>query len=171
MGAGRPSSYRSDFAEQAEKLCRLGATDENLADFFGVCAKTIANWKDAEPEFLQALKSGKAPADTEVTDALFQRARGFRWTEQQAVKYRPGKGGEDVKVIEVERVVPPDTTACIFWLKNRRPDLWRDTQRQELTGANGGPIEHTISDREAAREMLDRAFGAAGDGGGGAADA
>jgi len=125
--------------------------------------KTIANWKDAEAEFLQALKSGKAPADAEVTDALFQRARGFRWTEQQAVKYRPSNGTEDVKVIEVERMVPPDTVACIFWLKNRRPDLWRDTQRQELTGAGGGPIETAgLSPEErraAAKRLLDETFG------------
>jgi hypothetical protein len=152
------------------RSCAVSVRHGELADFFGVSEQTINAWKSAHPEFLESLKEGKSSADAEVTDALFQRARGFRWAEQQAVKYRPGKGGEDVKVIEVERVVPPDTIACIFWLKNRRPDLWRDVQRQEHTGANGGPIETaalTPEERRArAKALLDRVFGATGSGGG-----
>src|SRR4051794_20120194 len=109
MGAGRPSSYRSEFASQAEKLCRFGATDKDatdkeMADFFGVAESTLNLWKAEKPEFSESLKSGKSSADAEVTDALFQRARGFRWTEQQAVRCRPGNGGEDVKLVEVECV-------------------------------------------------------------------
>jgi hypothetical protein len=168
MGAGRPSAYRSKYAGQAEKLCRLGATDRELSDFFGVAENTIANWKAEYPEFLGSLKNGKARADAEVADKLFRRATGY---EHEAVKIF-NDGGKALVVPFTERY-PPDPTSMIFWLKNRRPDLWRDTQRQELTGAGGGPIETAgLSPEErraAARALLDETFGA--DRNGGAANA
>jgi hypothetical protein len=166
MGAGRPSSYRAEFAEQAAKLCRLGATDAELADFFGVDERTVNNWKNEHDDFFQSLKDGKVRADAEVADKLFRRATGY---EHEAVKvFMPAGASAPVYASYVERY-PPDTTACIFWLKNRRPDLWRDTQRQELTGAGGGPIETVgLSPEErraAARALLDETFGRDGNGG------
>lgn len=137
---GRPSSYRPEYSEQVQKLARLGATDEDLADFFDVAVRTIANWKDEYPEFLQALKDGKAGSDMGVATRLYERALGFEWQEQQAIKVKDVlfengkkiKETERVEVVTIDRVVPPDTTACIFWLKNRRPDKWRDKQDHEL---------------------------------------
>jgi DNA-binding XRE family transcriptional regulator len=158
MGAGRPSAYRPEFAEQAEKLCRLGATDSEMAGFFGVSEQTINAWKDAHPEFLESLKTGKAQADAEVADKLFRRATGY---EHEAVKIF-NDGGTALVVPYTERY-PPDPTSMIFWLKNRRPDLWRDVRQQELTGAGGGPIEvAALSPEErqaAAKRLLDQAFG------------
>lgn len=118
---GRPSLYKAEFAEQASKLCKLGATDIELADFFGVTEKTINNWKTAHPEFLQSLKAGKSLADAEVAEKLFQRATGYK---HDAVKILVVAG----TVAEVPYVehYPPDTTAAIFWLKNRQPAKWRD---------------------------------------------
>ncbi len=117
----RPSKYQPGFAEQAAKLCRLGATDKDLADFFHVTERTLNTWKKQIPEFLQALNGGKALADAEVADRLYQRALGYTHAE------------DDIRVCDgvivttpTTRHYPPDTTACIFWLKNRRPDLWRD---------------------------------------------
>lgn len=136
----RPSSYRTEYADQAEKLCKLGATDKQIADFFGVSEQTVNNWKQAHPEFLESLRSGKELADANVAASLYQRAMGY---SHEAVKIAASPAGEHVAVPYVERY-PPDTTAAIFWLKNRRPDLWRDRHTQEISGPNGGPIE-TVS--------------------------
>ena len=83
MPAGRPSSYRAEYVEQALKLCRLGATDRELADFFDVAESTLNLWKLEHAEFSESLKRGKAEADAEVADKLFRRATGY---SHEAVK-------------------------------------------------------------------------------------
>lgn len=145
---GRPSKYREEFAEQATKLCKLGATDAELADFFEVDVRTIENWKTDQPGFLPALKAGKAVADIEVAEKLHSRATGYSWVEEQAIKVKVGQNQERVEVVEVRREVPPDTTACIFWLKNRRRQHWRDKQDHELTGKDDGPLQHAVENRD-----------------------
>jgi hypothetical protein len=138
MAGGRPSGFKAEFTEQAEKLAKLGATDMEIADFFEVDVRTINRWKISFPEFCQALKAGKDVADDKVIRSLFQRATGF---EHEAVKiFMPANATEPIHTNYREFVVP-DTTACIFWLKNRRPDEWRDKQSNELSGPNGGPIQ------------------------------
>jgi hypothetical protein len=118
----RPSSYKEEYAEQALKLTRLGAIDKDLCDFFHVALSTISKWKLDQPEFSEALKEGKELSDAQIANALFHRARGY---SHPAVKIQMTKTGEVIKT-EYTQHHPPDTTACIFWLKNRRPDLWRD---------------------------------------------
>lgn len=152
---GRPSSYRPEYAEQAYHQCLAGATDAVLAEFFGVAESTINAWKNQYPEFSEAIKSGKAPADGNVASALYNRAVGAEWVEEQAIKcktveYENGKRvreEERVEVVEVTRRAPPDTTAAIFWLKNRRPDVWRDKQDLEHSGSGGGPVEIAVTRR------------------------
>ncbi len=148
MPGGRPTSFKADYAKQAEKLCALGATDEDLADFFKVSIRTISNWKSEHDEFLQALKGGKDNADTRVERSLYQRAIGYT---SDAVHFASYQGV--VTQTPYREHVPPDTTAMIFWLKNRRPDLWRDKNIQEHTGADGGPIDIALTDEETARRM------------------
>ncbi|MEZ2795613.1 terminase [Escherichia ruysiae] len=132
----RPTKYQEAYAEQARKLCLLGYTDDELADFFEVSEATINNWKLEYPEFLESIKKGKAVADAEVSDRLYQRAMGFVAPDI------------DIRVIEnrivetpLEKYYPPDTTAAIFWLKNRQKDKWRDKVDHELTGKDGGAIQ------------------------------
>lgn len=133
---GRPSSYRPEYAEQTYKLALLGATDEDLANFFGVSVQTIHNWTDRHPEFVESRKKGKAHADAKVAESLYRRAIGY---EHEAVKITThAETGHTTITPYIERY-PPDTTAAIFWLKNRRPDLWRDKQVQEHTG-DGLPV-------------------------------
>jgi hypothetical protein len=108
---GRPTDYDKAYPEQARKLCLLGYTDLEMADFFSVCEATINNWKIAHPEFLESIKKGKVFADTDVVTSLHDKA------------------------------LDGDTTAMIFWLKNRQPKKWRDKQeiKQEVN-VTGAPL-------------------------------
>lgn len=134
---GRPSKYKPEYAEQAEKLCKLGATDKEIADFFEVGESTLNRWKEAHAEFRESLKTGKEAADERVERSLYHRAIGYT---HEAVKLFQYEG----RVIEqaYDERYPPDTTAAIFWLKNRRPAEWRDRVQQEISGPNGGPVQH-----------------------------
>jgi len=122
---GRPSSYKPEYAEQAEKLCKLGATDKEMADFFETTEQTINAWKKAHPEFLESLKRGKQEADANVAERLYQRATGY---SHAAVKIVANATTGDVVQVPYTEHYPPDTTAAIFWLKNRAPQQWRDRQ-------------------------------------------
>lgn len=127
MARGRPSSYKPEFAEQTRKLCELGATDAEIADFFEVSKATITTWKAAHPDFLASLKAGKDLADERVERSLYHKAIGYTF---EAVKIFPGGADGPVYAPYTEHV-PPDTTACIFWLKNRRQQQWRDVHKHE----------------------------------------
>lgn len=126
----RPTKYNKVFAEQARKLCLLGATDADLADFFGVHEDTINEWKKRHKEFSVSIKAGKDQADSEVADRLYQRARGFEHDSEE-IKVVAG----EVVRVPVRKVYPPDTTAAIFWMKNRQKDKWRD--RHEVDHTSG----------------------------------
>lgn len=128
MPRGRPTSYKPEFAAQAEKLCRLGATDVEIADFFGVTSRAINLWKERHPEFVQSLKAGKEAADERVERSLYHRAIGYSF---DAVKIFQHQG--EAVVVPYREHVPPDTTACIFWLKNRRSADWRDKTDVSVT--------------------------------------
>jgi hypothetical protein len=134
--AGRPSSFKPEYIEQARKLAGLGATDREAADFFNVAESTLYLWKHTQPDFSDALKVGKETADARVEQSLYRRALGY---QHDATKIAVNAAGEVTTVPFVERF-PPDTTAAIFWLKNRRPDEWRDVKASEHSGPNGGPI-------------------------------
>lgn len=132
----RPSKFKPEFVSQAEKLAKLGATDIEIADFFEVEARTLYRWKAENESFCQALKAGKAEADERVERSLYARANGYEHEEV------------DIRVVDkaivqttIRKYYPPDTTACIFWLKNRKPAEWRDKVETELTGKDGGPIQ------------------------------
>lgn len=146
---GRPSKYRLEMVDQARKLSQLGATDRDLADFFSVAISTIALWKVEHAEFSDALKLGKDAADARVERSLYQKAIGY---SHEAVKiFADPKTGAEQVVPYVEHYAP-DTTAAIFWLKNRKPQEWRD--RQELTGADGKDlIPAELSEAEIARRI------------------
>lgn len=133
---GRPTEYLPEYAAEAEAQCKQGATDQELADYFGVDVRTLYRWKNRYPDFCQALKAGKMPADDRVERSLFERAIGY---ERDEVDIRV-VGGEIVQTT-VRKFYPPDTTAAIFWLKNRKPAEWRDKVEQSITGADGGPLQ------------------------------
>ncbi len=134
------SGFRPDFAEQAQTLAQSGATEIEIADILGISRATLAEWKLQHPEFGRALAVGKEPADERVLQSLYQRALGFRYVEQQAVKVKVGPHEERVEVVEVERFVPGDAQACTTWLKNRRPAEWRDKPDPALDRRDGDTI-------------------------------
>ena len=121
----------------------LGATDAELAAAFSVTTTTIGNWKNQHPEFLAALKEGKQEADCTIAASLYERAKGYEYIRQvpfkvKHVKYDNGKRlseTEEVITVDVLEKVPPETTAMIFWLKNRRPVEWRDRRDVDVTSA------------------------------------
>ena len=128
---GRPTSYRDEYAEQARKLCLLSATDEEMAGFFGVSIQTYYDWQKAHPEFLEAITQGKAFADANVADRLYQRAMGY---SHAAVKiFLPAGSTEPVYAEYIEHY-PPDTPAASLWLRNRQPKKWRDKHEVEHGG-------------------------------------
>lgn len=151
-GRGRPSEYRPEYAEQTERLCLLGFTREQLAQFFRVDERTIYRWQQEHAEFCQAIWRGGALADAEVAHALFSRAKGAAVPETHVSNYQ----GE-VTLTDLERHYPPDTSAARLWLKNRQPELWKDKVEVEE--------KPTIAlvDREARRERIEKALEHAAD--------
>lgn len=144
MEVGRPTVYSADFAKQAEKLAALGATDIEIADFFEVDVRTVYRWKHVHEEFCQALNVGKDKADDRVVNSLYQKAIGY---EQDAVKiFMPASATEPVYAPYREKIAP-DTTAAIFWLKNRRKDEWRDRTDVNVTGRIESMPEEAINAR------------------------
>jgi transposase-like protein len=125
-----------------EGWARDGLTDEQIAHNMGISRETLSQWRKKYSDISDTLKKGKEVVDREVENALLQKALGFKETVRKAikckeVKYDNGKRiseKEHIEYAEEEVYVPPDTTAQIFWLKNRRPDKWKDKQDVQVSG-------------------------------------
>lgn len=151
-GPGRNTSYQPEYAEQARKLCLLGHTDIEMADFFGVSEKTIYNWKHAHPAFLQATIDGKTVADAEVANSLYKRATGEEVQLEKVVKASDGS----YEAVRYKSYIPGDANAAFKWLMNRRSKDWREKSELNHTGA----IELTTKEqRDAAVAAAQRADG------------
>ncbi len=142
---GRPTDYRPEYCQKAIDLCERGATDDEIAECFDVSTRTIFRWKAEHPEFCQAIRAGKEIADERVERSLYQMATGRYVVEQQAIKVKRGQYEEEVEVVDVEKFIQPEATAAAFWLKNRKPEQWRDVSRQERTGPDGGPQQLNVT--------------------------
>ncbi|WAX05213.1 hypothetical protein AC844P1_00002 [Anaerostipes phage AC844P1] len=112
-----------------EGWARDGLVDEQIAQNIGIAASTLYEWKKQYPEISEALKKGKEVVDRQVENALLKRALGYKYEEIKTEKTNEGK-----KVTVTVKEVVPDTTAQIFWLKNRKPEQWRDKQQIEHSG-------------------------------------
>jgi len=125
--AHRPNGYRPEFVDVARTVCALGGTDSDLATALGVSTATIKNWRTQNPEFLAAIKEAKHEVfDPLIERRLAERAMGY---EIDLIENKVLSDGSLVQY-PVRKHIPPDVTAMIFWLKNRKPGQWRD--RQEL---------------------------------------
>lgn len=118
-----------------EGWARDGLTNEQIAQNMGISRSTLHEWKDRYSDISDTLKKGKDVVDRQVENSLLKRALGYEYTEttREAVK-DPETGEIDMRITkEVTKQVIPDTTAQIYWLKNRRPDKWRDKPGYEDT--------------------------------------
>ena len=105
-----------------EGWARDGLTDEQIAGNIGINTSTLYDWKNKFPKISEALKKGKEVVDIQVENALLKRALGYDFQETRVEK----SDKDGTKIIQTLKHIPADTTAQIFWLKNRRPDKWRD---------------------------------------------
>ena len=126
---GRPTDYKDEYCDQVEKLCKLGATDKEIGDFFNVTEQTVNNWKNKHGHFFESIKRGKMLADAEVADKLFQRATGYFHPDTKFATHE-GKITDEREYI---KHYAPDPTAAIFWLKNRQSSKWMDKQHNETS--------------------------------------
>lgn len=115
---------------EARELGLSGATEAEAGEHFGVHACTIRKWRSKDPAFDAALRLGEDLADGRVKASLLSRALGYSYRAEEVRVI----GGHAVKV-PVLKHEPPNVTAQIFWLKNRQPDQWRDTQDHKVDGA------------------------------------
>lgn len=126
---GRPTKYEPDFDQLAENYSLLGATDVQMAEYFSVSEVTLNAWKKKHPSFLKSLKRGKDLADSKVAASLYNRALGYSHPDVDI----KAVNGEIVET-DIIKHYPPDTTSCIFWLKNRQSNHWKDKREIENTG-------------------------------------
>jgi hypothetical protein len=124
------TKYNETFPTLAEKYAREGMIDREIAKKLGIGVSTYHLYENRYPEFLEAIKKGKAPVDDDVEKALLKRALGFEYEETMAeysgATPKPGKRAQPSLVRRTKKMVPPDVAAIAFWLKNRRPEKWRD---------------------------------------------
>ena len=135
-----------------EGWARDGLTDEQIAYNMGIHTSTLYEWKKRYKELTEALKKGKEVIDRQVENALLKRALGYKYTE---TKEMAGDDGRTIVTV-TEKEVVPDTTAQIFWLKNRKPKDWRDKQEIETSGETtvNNRVDLTAISTEDLKKML-----------------
>jgi hypothetical protein len=120
-----------------EGWARDGLVDEQIAHNIGITRQTLNEWKKKFPSISDTLKRGKEVVDRQVENALLKRALGYKYDEiTREPKYN--EVNDQIEMMVTKRVtkeVQPDTTAQIFWLKNRKPEVWRD--KQEINHSGG----------------------------------
>ncbi|OTW86383.1 hypothetical protein BK702_15265 [Bacillus thuringiensis serovar cameroun] len=142
-----------------EGWARDGLVDEQIAKNIGVSRATLSNWKNKHPLIARALVRGKEVVDREVENALLKRALGYTYEEVTVLRQEVEEGVfESVEAKRVKRQVPPDTTALIFWLKNRKPDTWRDRREIDHSGEMTQNIEQKIDLSHMTDEELEKAL-------------
>jgi len=129
---GRKGKYTLEMPEKIRHWCMDGLTEKQICGKIGISEQAFSVWKHKYIELVEALKSGKEPVDNSVEDTLLKRAMGYDYEEVSTSVQSKG-GDQYTEVKKVKKHIPPDVTAIIFWLKNRRPGAWRD--KHELTGS------------------------------------
>jgi hypothetical protein len=153
MPAGRPSPYKSEFARIAQRLCRNGATDIEVADILGISVRTFYRWCLLHDDFTAAVRVGKDAADDRVERALYQRAVGYDHVADKVVTPR---GGGPVTVQYMVHV-PADVRAALHWLAIRRPKPWARLPEPpaDIAGIIGEARQRVAQESE--RQMVENA--------------
>lgn len=135
MAKGRYEEWLTDDnLLRIEGWKRNGLSNEQIAHNMGISLTTLKDWKNKYPPILSALKKGKEVVDLEVENALLKSALGHTVKIKKPIKIRTEKQLKDkgkiveehIEYIEEETYIPPSNVAQIFWLKNRKPEMWRD---------------------------------------------
>ena len=132
-----------------EGWARDGLTDEQIASNIGIRRETLYQWKAKYPNISNALKKGKEVVDIEVENALLKRALGYEYEEKRT----EASDRYGAKIVTTTKHVPPDVTAALFWLKNRKPNSWRD--KPDLVQANSSEPLSTLYAALEAEEEID----------------
>lgn len=139
MAKSKWETHVKDKLILVEAWARNGLTDEQIAKNLGISKDTFYKYKKDHVDFSDSLKRGKEVIDIEVENALLKRALGYRYDE--VTKERDKDTGELVVTKVVTKEVVGDTTAQIYWLKNRKPEDWRDKKEIEHSGNISNPYE------------------------------
>ncbi|PHV72172.1 transposase [Sporanaerobium hydrogeniformans] len=134
---------------EIEGWARDGLTDEQITKNLGISIQTFYTYKVKYIEFFESLKRGKEVVDREVENALLKRALGYSYqevTREPVLNSDTGKYElQPTKVVTKE--IAPDTTAQIFWLKNRKPEEWRDKKDIEHSGNVNNPYANLTEEQ------------------------
>jgi hypothetical protein len=128
---GRKSLYDPAMNPQVKEWSKQGLIDTEIAKLLGIGKSTFYEWQNKHPEFSDALKEGKQIADMEVEQELWGKCHGQMIIERKEKVLRDGT----IVTVQEERFVPASDTAIIFWLKNRKPEMWREKQQIEHSGS------------------------------------
>lgn len=167
---GRKGKYHEWLTEDGltrlEGWARRGLIDAQIAKNIGIATGTLYTWKNKYNEIDDALKKGKEVIDFEVENALLKRAKGFIYEEIKTITEKDEFGEDRVRTEKILKAALPDTTAQIFWLKNRDPDAWRnnatalDIREQELKIKT---LEKELDQNDQTEDKLEVYFGRLGD--------
>lgn len=136
--------YDKTFIPRVRDLCYLGAKTAEIADLLGVTVSTLRKWRDQHPEFDDAWRDGAQHADAMVAAALYKRACGY-----STRKWKETKDG----MFQEQVHVAADVGACVFWLTNRQPDLWKNKVEHEAVNS-ANMLGNDVSDMELARRLI-----------------
>lgn len=132
---------KEDNLIRVQGWARDGLTMEQIAHNIGIVKSTLYKWIEKSKDFSDALKVSRDSADRQVENALFNNALGFKYTEQQLT--------DTGEVVDVEKYAKPNTTAQIFWLKNRKAEVWREKQNIEHAGGIDQKVDLSgLSDKD-----------------------
>ncbi len=137
------ATFAPDHLDLVRMIAMRGATDEELAQNFGVAPAVFRAWKSRYPSFKEAIEKGRTRADAEVLVGLYQRCVGYDYVEEQAV------GGRSPEVLEVQRHAPPSVEGAKAWLAARQSEHWNTRVSVEHGGRPDAPIGLRLESRDA----------------------
>ena len=142
--------YNAEYHDAwAWSLAALGATNDDIAEAMGISKRTIIRWQKDHESFATALAEGKGASDAKVIRSLYQRATGYDYEEERKiVEYDKDGNVKPVRVEKVKRHAPPDTTAQIYWLKNRQRDKWRDKPEEIIDMQGEDQVQFYLPEKD-----------------------
>ena len=147
---GGKTSYSVAYPSIARKMMMNGATTTEVASALQVSVPTLYKWMHKYDEFAAAFKLGGPIVDNRVEVSLYEKAVGYKWEEEVISKEYDENGEEVEKVTKVQKQIPPDNSAMFFFLKNRRPNKWKDkveiTINQNLNLVSDAELYQLVAD-------------------------